>query len=71
MDFMHHLTSGMKSMYSQYTYDGLDVIRQKCGGAGYSAWSGFTQIIGDFSPQTTFEGDNTVMAQQSSRYLFK
>ena len=41
------------------------------GGAGYSAWSGLPSIIETFSPVITFEGDNTVMAQQSARYLMK
>jgi acyl-CoA oxidase len=46
-------------------------IRQCIGGAGYSAWSGIPRLIEDFSPQITFEGDNTVMAQQSANFLFK
>lgn len=39
LDLMHHFTSGLKSLYSQATYDGIDLIRANCGGAGYSAWS--------------------------------
>ena len=34
-------------------------------------WSGLPQIILDHTPAVTYEGDNTVMAQQSARYLFK
>jgi acyl-CoA oxidase len=41
------------------------------GGAGFTAWSGLPQIIVDCAPATTYEGDNTVMAQQSARYIFK
>lgn len=51
--------------------DGLMVIRQSIGGAGYTAWSGIPAIITDFSSAVTYEGDNTVMAQQSFRYLQK
>jgi acyl-CoA oxidase len=63
LDIMHHLTSGTKSLYSQICFDGLMVIRQSIGGAGYSAWSGLPYLIDDFSATPTFEGDNTVMAQ--------
>jgi len=42
--------------------DGILSIRQSLGGAGYSAWSGLPHSISDFSPQVTYEGDNTVMA---------
>lgn len=51
--------------------DGLMLIRQSIGGAGYTAWSGIPSIITDFSSAVTYEGDNTVMAQQSFRYLQK
>ena len=71
MDEMHHLTSGMKSVYTQTCFDGLLVLRQACGGAGYSAWSGLPYLIDDFSPNVTLEGDNTVMVLQASRYIFK
>jgi acyl-CoA oxidase len=40
LDFMHHLTSGLKSIYSQTAYDAIDLIRTNCGAAGYSVWSG-------------------------------
>lgn len=63
LDVLHHLTSGMKSVFSQITNDGLFTIRQSLGGAGYTAWSGIPSIIENFNPTVTFEGDNTVMAQ--------
>ena len=63
LDQLHHLTSGMKSLYTQTCHDGLYVIRQSVGGAGYTAWSGLPDIIDSFSPTVTFEGDNTVLSQ--------
>ena len=63
LDEMHHLSSGMKSIFSQTCMDGLMQIRQATGGAGYTAWSMLPYMIDDFSPTVTFEGDNTVMAQ--------
>jgi|LauGreDrversion4_2_1035121.scaffolds.fasta_scaffold143791_3 acyl-CoA oxidase len=71
LDILHHYTSGLKSIYSQSCYDGLDQIRQSCGGAGYSAHSLLPQLYADYSPVPTYEGDNTVMAQQSLNYLQK
>ena len=71
MDVMHHLTAGGKSILTQECNDSLFVIRQSLGGAGYSAWSGIPYLIEDYSPEVTYEGDNTVMAQQSSNYLLK
>lgn len=71
LDEMHHMTSGFKSMFTNQAYQGLLTIRQALGGAGYSAWSGIPYFIDLFSPQTTFEGDNTVMAIQSTKYLKK
>lgn len=68
---MHHLSSGFKALCTQRTMDGLMVARQSIGGAGYTAWSGLPTIITDFSSSVTYEGDNTVMAQQSFRYLQK
>jgi len=61
IDLMHHYTAGMKSVFTDIANKGLYVIRQSIGGAGYSAWSGIPQIIENYSPQVTFEGDNTVM----------
>lgn len=71
LDELHHLSSGMKSIYTQTCMDGLMVVRQSTGGAGYTAWSYLPYLIDDFSPCVTFEGDNTVMAQQSVRFLQK
>jgi acyl-CoA oxidase len=71
LDIVHHFSSGMKSVYSSDCYDGMILIRQALGGAGYSAWSAIPGLIEDYSPQVTYEGDNTVMAQQSAGFLFK
>ena len=71
LDVLHHFCSGMKSLYTQQVTDGLYVVRQSIGGAGFSAWSGIPRIIEDYAPQVTFEGDNTVMAHQCTNYLLK
>mmetsp|Transcript_2379 Transcript_2379/g.2329 ORF Transcript_2379/g.2329 Transcript_2379/m.2329 type:complete len:82 (-) Transcript_2379:274-519(-) len=40
LDLAHHLSAGFKSLYTYLTYEGLNTIRQSCGGAGFSAFSG-------------------------------
>lgn len=71
LDLNHHFSSGFKSVQTQDTMDGAFMMRQSLGGAGYSAWSGIPRIIDEYSPSVTFEGDNTVMAQQSFNMLLK
>jgi acyl-CoA oxidase len=51
--------------------EGILAIRQSLGGAGYSGWSGLPHLIDSFSSAVTYEGDNTVMAMQSFRFLKK
>lgn len=52
-------------------YDGIELVRVNCGGAGYSAWSYLPQLFSDYSPVPVYEGDNTVMAQQTVGYIQK
>lgn len=69
---LHGIISGFKALT---TWDGekySEIIKQACGGHGYMQYSGLTKIHTDFGfgYQMT-EGDNTVMAQQTSKYLLK
>jgi len=43
-------------------YNGLDEMRQACGGAGFLLSAGLGDWWGDIAPFPTFEGANTVMA---------
>ena len=71
LDYCHHLSSGMKAVFTQAAMDNLILLRQSLGGAGFSAWSGIPRMIEDYSPNVTFEGDNTVMLQQTCNLLMK
>ena len=71
LDLLHHLTAGYKAVFSRIAYDGIDSCRQACGGAGFSAHSGLPSLQVDFAPNTTYEGDNTVMLHQSARLIMK
>jgi len=35
LDILHHFTSGIKSIATAMTYEGMDELRQSCGGAGF------------------------------------
>jgi len=52
-------------------YNGLDEMRQACGGAGFLLSSGVASWWGDCAPLPTFEGVNVVMFQQASSLLLK
>eukprot|EP00347_Sterkiella_histriomuscorum_P006528 403352422 len=71
LELLHHLSAGYKAVYSRITYDATDDIRQSCGGAGFLHWSGLPSHQQEYSPNPTFEGDNTVMSQQAARLILK
>lgn len=58
-------------LFSDWAHFGIDCVRQNCGGAGYSAHSGLPQLFYDNSPCPVFEGDNTVLTLQASKFLVK
>jgi acyl-CoA oxidase len=39
--------------------------------SGYSSYASLSGMFNDFAVMCTWEGDNTVMAQQTARYLIK
>jgi acyl-CoA oxidase len=63
LDVMHHLTAGIKSIATDIVYQGVDALRQACGGAGFLANSGFIEIWEGIVPYPTYEGVNVVMLQ--------
>ena len=71
MDVLHHLLAGFKAYFSEELMIGVEKCRRSAGGAGYASFSGFTEIASAVSPVPTYEGDNTVMLLQASKYIFK
>jgi acyl-CoA oxidase len=69
LDILHHFTSGLKAIFTTMAYQGIDNVRSNCGGAGYSNHSYLPQIFSEYSPTITYEGDNTVMAQQNISFI--
>jgi alkylation response protein AidB-like acyl-CoA dehydrogenase len=61
IDMLHHFTSGFKTICAKFVYEGVDELRQACGGAGYLLSSGIGFNWQDVAPYATFEGVNVVM----------
>lgn len=71
MDTMHHLLSGLKAKFSDEACSTIDKCRRSTGGAGFQSHSGFSDIYFNTAPTPTYEGDNTVLLLQASRFVFK
>lgn len=62
LEYIHHLASGYKAFFTWTAHEGIEQVRQSCGGAGFAFNSGIPIIAQEYSPNVTFEGDNTLMA---------
>lgn len=71
MDINHHLLAGFKALFSEEYLNFSETVRKTCGGAGFASNSGFTNLYHMHVPLITYEGDNTVMLLQATRYLMK
>jgi acyl-CoA oxidase len=68
---LHSITAGLKAASTWLAYKGIDSCRTSLAGHGYSQYSGLPQLYQDFAVMVTWEGENFVMALQTSRYLIK
>lgn len=68
---LHASSSGLKSLTTTMAIDSIEDCRRACGGHGYSNFSGLGQFYQDYLPNVTWEGDNYILTQQTSRYLLK
>jgi len=62
LDELHHITSGIKAIGTDYAYLGIDQLRQACGGAGFTMASGIAYTWTKAAVLVTGEGVNVVMA---------
>lgn len=65
----HSTSAGLKAFCTWNCLNTIEQCRQACGGHGYSAYTGLAGMYNDFAVQCTWEGDNTILALQSGRYL--
>nr|5K3I_A Chain A, Acyl-coenzyme A oxidase [Caenorhabditis elegans]5K3I_B Chain B, Acyl-coenzyme A oxidase [Caenorhabditis elegans]5K3I_C Chain C, Acyl-coenzyme A oxidase [Caenorhabditis elegans]5K3I_D Chain D, Acyl-coenzyme A oxidase [Caenorhabditis elegans]5K3I_E Chain E, Acyl-coenzyme A oxidase [Caenorhabditis elegans]5K3I_F Chain F, Acyl-coenzyme A oxidase [Caenorhabditis elegans]5K3I_G Chain G, Acyl-coenzyme A oxidase [Caenorhabditis elegans]5K3I_H Chain H, Acyl-coenzyme A oxidase [Caenorhabdi len=68
---LHALTSGLKSVVTHQTGEGIEQARMACGGHGYSMASYISEIYGVAIGGCTYAGENMVMLLQLARYLVK
>jgi acyl-CoA oxidase len=67
----HSDAAGLKAYSTWMAHYTLDQCRQAMGGHGYSKYNGISDLYNDYTINTTWEGDNTVLAQQTARHLLK
>ncbi|KAI7902305.1 uncharacterized protein BX663DRAFT_455060 [Cokeromyces recurvatus] len=68
---LHASSSGLKSLTTTLAVSAIEECRRACGGHGYSLSSGLGQFYQDYLPKATWEGDNYLLTQQTTRYLLK
>merc|ERR1712166_24662 len=68
---MHIASSGLKALCSRVTADGIEACRKACGGHGYLETSGLPSLLGTWVQNCTVEGENFMIAQQTTRGLIK
>lgn len=60
-----------KAFFSEVAYDGIETLRRACGGHGFSHYSGLPTMVQEYASNLTYEGENTIMYLQVTRYLVK
>ena len=68
---IHAIISTLKPLFSWFARRGIQECRDLCGGFGYSHITRLSQIYDDNEINITWEGDNTVLLQQSAKFLFE
>ena len=68
---IHMASSGLKSLCSRVTADGIEACRKACGGHGYLSSSGLPDLLGTYLQNCTVEGENYMIAQQTAKQLVK
>ena len=66
---VHAVISCFKAVCTWYTFRGVQECREACGGHGYNAISMIGILRNDTDINQTWEGDNNVLLQQTSKYL--
>uniref|UniRef100_T1KXY4 Acyl-coenzyme A oxidase n=1 Tax=Tetranychus urticae TaxID=32264 RepID=T1KXY4_TETUR len=68
---IHALSSCGKAITTWMARDVIQECRECCGGHGYLKAAGFGDLRNDHDANVTYEGDNSVLLQQTSNYLVK
>ncbi|KAI4461789.1 electron transport oxidoreductase [Holotrichia oblita] len=68
---IHALSSASKPISGWIARDGIQECREACGGHGYLKASGLGDLRNDNDANSTYEGENHVLIQQTSNWLLK
>mmetsp|Transcript_2375 Transcript_2375/g.1707 ORF Transcript_2375/g.1707 Transcript_2375/m.1707 type:complete len:143 (+) Transcript_2375:1202-1630(+) len=68
---IHSLIAVMKALSTWSAHKGINECRQACGGLGYSYYSRFPILQRETDIAQTWEGDNTLLLQQTGKYLLE
>jgi acyl-CoA oxidase len=49
----------------------METLRKACGGHGFSHYSGIPNLLNEYVSNITYEGENTILYLQITRYLLK
>ncbi|KAK5579484.1 hypothetical protein RB653_009167 [Dictyostelium firmibasis] len=66
---LHANSSGLKSLMTQSTSDGIESCRLSCGGHGYSQFSGIPYLWANYVHMSSAEGESNLLPQQTTKYL--
>ncbi|XP_075969995.1 acyl-CoA oxidase 3 [Anticarsia gemmatalis] len=66
---MHALSSAIKPIFGWTSRDGIQNCRECCGGHGYLKAAGIGELRNDNDANCTYEGENSLLLQQTSNWL--
>ena len=66
---LHALACGLKSLVTQEGAEAIDVLRKSCGGHGFMSSSNLPRLWGLVTAACTYEGENTVLQLQVTKYF--
>uniref|UniRef100_A0A0A9W8G7 Acyl-coenzyme A oxidase n=1 Tax=Lygus hesperus TaxID=30085 RepID=A0A0A9W8G7_LYGHE len=66
---IHALSCATKPLAGWLARDGIQESREACGGHGYLKFAGIGDLRDDNDGNVTYEGDNSVLLQQTSNWL--
>ncbi|KAK9504681.1 hypothetical protein O3M35_010955 [Rhynocoris fuscipes] len=68
---IHAFVCCSKALVTWTSQQAIQECREACGGHGYHKAAGFGDMRNNHDPRVTFEGDNTVLLQQTSNWLLR
>ena len=68
---LHAFSAVLKSKGSWFANNTITECREMLGGHGYSSFSRLGRLFSDNDVHSTWEGDNNMLLQQTSKFLLK